>query len=184
MGTCQGWHDGLIQGLQLRVIRIYCGTVQRSSLMRPLDKTHAIILHVPGSADAHHLLVRCWRRIAAGRLYCPSIAADFAEACGQQAGEVLATFQVFLAALGYASRTTLQFGHPGDPGLTDDERRVLALIAVAQSSQPWRLDAHLSALARSDARLTLAIGTAALAEALCAHDLVIEDAGEASTTWH
>jgi hypothetical protein len=40
--------------------------------MRPLDKTHAIILHVPGSADAHHLLVRCWRRIAAGRLYWPA----------------------------------------------------------------------------------------------------------------
>ena len=152
--------------------------------MRPHPKTQPAVFHMPPSGDAHHLLVRCWRRVAAGRGYCPSIAADFAQACGRDAGEVLATFQVFLAALGYASHTTLQFGHPGDPGLTDDERRVLALVAVAQSSQPWRLDAHLGALARSDARLTLAIGTAALAEALCAHDLIVENTVDAAAIWH
>jgi hypothetical protein len=143
--------------------------------MRPHPKSLQILFPPPPADGAHHLLVRCWRRVAAGRGICPSIAADFRQACGRDAGEVLATFQVFLAALGYASHTTLQFGHPGDPGLTDDERRVLALIAVAQSAQPWRLDAHLAALARGEARLTLAIGTAALAEALCAHDLIVGD---------
>ena len=152
--------------------------------MRTHTKTHQLVFLTPPAADAQHLLVRCWRRVAAGRGYCPSIAADFTECCGRGAGEVLATFQVFLAALGYASRMTLQFGHPGDPGLTRDEQQVLALIAVAQGRKPWLLDAHLSAIARSDARLTLAIGTAALAEALCAHDLVIDTFVDAPATRH
>lgn len=150
--------------------------------------THAkiprLVFLKPPAADAHHLLVRCWRRVAAGRGYCPSIAADFTECCGPGAGEVLATFRLFLAALGYASRTTLQFGHPGDPGLTRDEQQVLALIAVAQGGQPWLLDTCLGEIARNDARLTLAIGTAALAEALCAHDLVIDACWDAHAIRH
>jgi hypothetical protein len=52
--------------------------------------------------------------------------------CGEDAGEVLATFYTFLQALAYAGRRRLQVGYPGYAALTLDERQMLVLIAAAQ----------------------------------------------------
>lgn len=94
---------------------------------------------VCGLSYGEHLLVRSWRNIATGRGCCPLIAREFSRLCGEDAGEVLATFYTFLQALAYAGRRRLQIGYPGYAALTRDERQVLGLIAVAQRDDPMRL---------------------------------------------
>ena len=76
-----------------------------------------------------HLLVWTWRRIATGRAGCPLIAAEFTDACGDDAGEVFATFCTFLRALAHSGRGGLRVGPPGCRAITADERRLLTLIA-------------------------------------------------------
>jgi len=124
-----------------------------------------------GFGYAEHLLISAWRRIASGRNTCPLLIREFSEACGEDGLEALATFVTFLNALAYASRRRLSVGLPGGMALTADERQVLTLIAAAQNDRPALFQAHLSWLARGDARPTLAIGARALAAALNAHAL-------------
>jgi len=80
---------------------------------------------VCGLSCGEHLLVWSWRNIAAGRGGCPLIAREFSRVCGEDAGEVLATFYTFLQALAYAGRRRLQVGYPGYAALTLDERQML-----------------------------------------------------------
>jgi hypothetical protein len=82
--------------------------------------------------------------------------------CGKDAAEVLATLCTFLQALAYAGRSRWEVGYPGWTSLTVDERRILNLIAAAQSDDAKRFLKHTSALG---------IAAQALVTALNEHDL-------------
>jgi len=126
---------------------------------------------VCGLSYGEHLLVWSWRNIATGRGGFPSMAREFSRLCGEDAGEVLATFYIFLQALAYAGRRRLQVGYPCYAALTLDERQMLVLIAVAQRDDPTRLDAHLQIIAIAERRPALAIAARALGTALNEHNL-------------
>jgi hypothetical protein len=124
-----------------------------------------------GLSYAEHLLVWSWRKIVMGYGGCPLIGREFSLLCGEDGGEVLATLHTFLQALGYAGRRRLEVGYPGYTSLTVDERKMLVLIAAAQSGDATRLEAHLRILARAALRPALAIAVRALGTALDEHDL-------------
>ncbi len=124
-----------------------------------------------GFGYGEHLLVWSWRRIAAGRAQCPLTAREFADACGEDAGEVFLTFCTFLKALAFASRRQLTIGTPGCMAVTADERQVLTLLAAAQADVPALFEAHLRWLAKSEQRHILKIAAGALATALKVNDL-------------
>ncbi|MEI9985338.1 MAG: hypothetical protein WDN69_20380 [Aliidongia sp.] len=124
-----------------------------------------------GFGYGEHLLVWSWRRIAAGRGGCPLIAREFAEICGEDAAEVVATLDTFLRALAFAGRRAFVFGPPGSLTVTADERQILELIAAAQAGRPALFEAHLQWLARPDRRPVLQITAGALATALKVNDL-------------
>jgi hypothetical protein len=126
-----------------------------------------------GFGSSERLLTWAWRLIAVGRGNCPVLEREFAEACGEDAREVLATFVGFLQALVHAGRRRLVIGAPGGAEKTADERRILALIASAQADEALLFDAHLDWLARADARHILAMGARALATALSVHGLCL-----------
>ncbi|HZC15917.1 MAG TPA: hypothetical protein VE309_04075 [Caulobacteraceae bacterium] len=126
-----------------------------------------------GFGSSERLLTWAWRLIAQGRGDCPVLEREFAEACGEDAREVLATFVGFLQALVHTGRRWLVIGSPGSSERTADERRMLTLIAAAQADEPPLFEAHLDWLARAEARHVLAIGARALATALSVHGLCL-----------
>jgi hypothetical protein len=121
-----------------------------------------------------HLLIWSWRRMAAGRSFCPLMMDDFAAAFGDDGPEVFATFCTFLQALGFASRRPLIIGAPGCPAITADERQALTLLAAAQADAPAMLQAHLRWIALPEKRTLLKIATSALARALAVNDMHLD----------
>ena len=99
------------------------------------------------------------------------ITREFSLLCGEDAGEMLATLYTFLQALTYAGRRRWEVGYPGYTLLTIDERRMLDLIAAAQSSDMSRFETYLHALARPTMGPTVGIAARALGTALNEHDL-------------
>ncbi len=128
-----------------------------------------------GFGYGEHLLVWSWRRIAASPGPCPIVVREFADACGDDAAEVLATLCTFLRALAFAGRRRLLIAFPGCVVMTEDEQRVLALLAAAQNNDAALFEAHLRWLARADVRHILAIGARALAAALTANHLCLAE---------
>jgi hypothetical protein len=126
---------------------------------------------LPASDYAQHLLVWALRRIVVRRAVCPIVAHEFANACGEDAGEVLATLRVFIIAYGSAARRRMNIGHPGGDGLTGDERQLLDLIAAAQDGDQPRFEANLCWIARPERRHCLVIAARALATAFALHGL-------------
>jgi len=118
-----------------------------------------------------HLMVWSLRRLARQGYPCPLVEREFLDACGADGVETLATFRAFLGLLAYGGRRRLCVGHPGCLRLTGDERRLLALLAVAQTEDAAWLDAHLCWLVRVELRPRLAAAARALGAALAAHDL-------------
>lgn len=113
-----------------------------------------------------HLLVWSWRRIVAGKLHCPVMAKEFADACGKDAGRVFLVLCAFLKALAYASRRQLTIRAPDPFCVTSDERQMLTLLAAAQAEDHVLFQAHLDWLARPARRHELRIAAQALATAL------------------
>jgi hypothetical protein len=126
---------------------------------------------VRGFGYGEHLLVWSWRRIVTGRINCPVMAQEFADACGSDAGEVFITLCTFLKALAFASRRQLVIRAPDPFGVTSDERQVLTLLAAAQSEDHSLFQAHLRWLAPPERRHTLQIAAQALAKAFLVNDL-------------
>jgi hypothetical protein len=118
-----------------------------------------------------HLLVWSWRRIVEGRIHCPVMAYEFAEACGDAGSQVFAALCVFLRALAAASRRRLAFCAPNPFDVTADERQTLTLLAAAQAEDHALFQAHLSWLARPQQRHELQAAAYALAAALKANRL-------------
>jgi hypothetical protein len=118
-----------------------------------------------------HLLVWSWRRIVAGRVQCPVMAQEFADACGSDAGEVFLTLCTFLKTLAFASRRQLAFRAPDPFGVTADERQILTLLAAAQSEDHTLFQAHLRWLTPPERRGELQIAAHALATAFKANNL-------------
>jgi hypothetical protein len=141
--------------------------------MVPADRITAHAGMASGLEFGEHLLVWSWRKLVIGGGDCPVLSREFSELCGEDAGEVMATFVTFLRALAYASRRRLQVGHPGSMDITGDERQLLTLVASAQAGQAVLLEAHLRWLARAELRPAVAIATRALATALAAHGLLL-----------
>ncbi|HVJ55532.1 MAG TPA: hypothetical protein VM689_23935 [Aliidongia sp.] len=117
------------------------------------------------------VLVCAWRKIVTAGGECPLVYRDFADFCGEDAGEVLATFGTFLRVLAYASRRKLRVGHPGSTDITGDERQILAMLAAAQAGEADLLAAHLCWLARTELRHALTLAIRALGSALGANGL-------------
>jgi hypothetical protein len=128
-------------------------------------------LGVLGLTYGEHLLVWTLRRLVARRGSCPLIAHEFTEVFGEDGEETLSILRIFLGLLGTAARRRLSFGHPGWPGVTSDEQRLLSLISAAQVENAALLEAHLAWLARIEARRPLALATRGLAAAFAEHDL-------------
>jgi hypothetical protein len=97
-----------------------------------------------GLTYAEHLIVWSLRRLALGRLHCPLVAREFAEACGAESGEALAAFRVLLWTLGGSGRRRLTVGPPGLLVLSRDEELLLAVFGAAQAGAEDRLRAHLA----------------------------------------
>jgi len=127
-----------------------------------------------GFGFGEHLLLWSWRRMAAGRSFCPLLMDDFAAAFGDDGPEVFATFCTFLQALAVASRKPLTIGAPGCSEITADERQALTLIAAAQAEAPVMLEAHLRWIAFPEKRLLLRIAVNALARALAVNEMVLD----------
>jgi hypothetical protein len=104
---------------------------------------------------------------------------------GEDGEETLSLLRIFLGLLGTGVRRRLSFGHPGWPGVTSDEQRLLCLIAAAQAENGALFEAHLAWLARIEARRPLALATRGLAAAFAEHDLgfspVVAGRSDAST---
>jgi len=128
----------------------------------------------PGFGFGQHLLIWSWRRMAAGRTFCPLMMDDFAAAFGEDGPDVFATFCTFLQALALASRRPLTIGAPGCPEITADERQALTLLAAAQSDASAMLEAHLRWIALPEKRTVLEIATHALARALLVNDMHLD----------
>src|SRR5260221_3309776 len=127
-----------------------------------------------------HLLVWTIRSVVVRREMCAAIVREFEEACGEDAGEVLATFRVFLNTLGQAARRSISVGHPEWFGLTGDERQILSMIRAAQHDDPTRLDALICWFARAEFQPDLAIAAQALATAFAIHGLEMSAARRAA----
>jgi hypothetical protein len=141
--------------------------------MMPTGRTVRTTSDTCGSGYGEHLLVWSWRRIVTGRLRCPVMAQEFADACGSDAGEVFLTLCCFLKALAFASRRQLVIRAPDPFGITADERQVLTLLAAAQSEDHALFDAHLRWLAPRERRHELQIAAHALARAFRANNLLL-----------
>jgi hypothetical protein len=126
---------------------------------------------VLGLNYGEHLLIWAMRRLVVRPEVCRVVEREFADACRDDAAEVLGTFRVFLGTLSYTARRRICIGHPGSFGLTADERGLVGLIAAAQNDDQSRLDAVACWFARSDAQPHLAIAARALASAFAAHQL-------------
>lgn len=126
---------------------------------------------VRGFGYGEHLLVWSWRRIVTGRIHCPVMAQEFADACGSDAGEVFLTLCTFLKALAFASRRQLVIRAPDPFGVTSDERQVLTLLAAAQAEDNPLFQAHLRWLAPPERRRELQISAHALANAFKVNNL-------------
>jgi len=124
-----------------------------------------------GCGYSEHLLVWSWRRIVTGRIHCPVMAQEFAEACGNAGSKVFAALCTFLRALAAASRRHLAFSAPNPFDVTADERQVLTLLAAAQAEDHALVQAHLRWLARPEQRHELQIAAYTLATTLRANNL-------------
>lgn len=129
--------------------------------------------HTPEFGPGEHLLVWALRRMVKGKDYGPLVGREFADTCGEDGREVLATLHTFLLALIHTCRRELSIGHPGCPSLTADERQVLMLVAAAQNGREAQFDAQLRWLAADDDRPTLAMTARALATALVYNRLTL-----------
>jgi len=138
-------------------------------------------LGVLGLTYGEHLLLWTLRRLVARRGSCPLIAHEFTEVFGEDGEETLSILRIFLSLLGTAARRRLSFGHPGWPGVTSDEQRLLSLISAAQVDNAALLEAHLAWLARIEARRPLALATRGLAAAFAEHDLGFSPVAAASS---
>lgn len=123
-----------------------------------------------GLAEAEQLLVRSWRRIATGRLWCPQTLRDFGDAFGGDAGPALSALWSFMKALDGGTRRVLAIGAPGSPKITADERQMLTVIAAAQADESGLVEANLCWLSRPGPRDALRRAVATLAVVLARHD--------------
>jgi hypothetical protein len=120
--------------------------------------------------EGGRLLIEAVRRAGVGREACRLTLQEFAATFPGDGLEVLATFRVFLQAVGYASRRKMRVGTPGTAFLLPDEKLLLALIAAAQGGDNLLLDAYVCWLTRADRRMAVVtIAARALATALGAH---------------
>ncbi|MDE1149759.1 MAG: hypothetical protein PW843_24680 [Azospirillaceae bacterium] len=138
-----------------------------------MDAVTAKSDHVPEFGPGEHLLVWALRRMVQGKDYGPLVGREFADTCGEDGREVLATLHTFLLALIHTCRRELAIGHPGCPSLTADERQVLMLVAAAQNGKEAQFDAQLRWLALENDRPTLAMTARALAGALRVNSLTL-----------
>jgi hypothetical protein len=138
--------------------------------------------NVLGLTYAEHLIVWSLRRLAVGRLHCPLVAREFAEACGAEAGQALAAFRVLLWTLGGSGRRRLTVGPPGLLDLSRDEELLLAVFAAAQMGEEDRLRAHLAWLYGSGdtARLEAAVRVVACTLAEKGHRLRLPEPAQAA----
>jgi hypothetical protein len=112
-----------------------------------------------------------WKSASKAGVPLSSIAHEFTEIFGEDGEETLSILRIFLGLLGTAARRRLSFGHPGWPGVTSDEQRLLSLISAAQLENAALIEAHLVWLARIEARRPLALATRGLAAAFAEHGL-------------
>jgi hypothetical protein len=85
--------------------------------------------------------------------------------------EVVATLYTFPQTLAYAGPRCWEIGYPGYTSLTIYERRMLNLIAAAQSDDAKGFETCLHVLAHPTLRHALGIAARALGAALDEHDL-------------
>jgi hypothetical protein len=172
--TTSPWWNSLDKEL-LRMQFIFNMTI--SSNIRGIDMATRITFDQTNDMDrlsyGELLLVWSWQKIVRGDGGCPLITREFSRLCGDDAGEVLATFYAFLRALSYAGRRHQQVGHPGCAVLTHDEQQMLFLIAVAQRSDAIGLEFHLKVIATAGRRPVLDIAVRALGAALNQHNLLL-----------
>ena len=124
-----------------------------------------------GSGYGEHLLVWSWRRIVTGKIHCPVMEKEFADACGEDAGAVFLLLCSFLKALAAASRRPLTIRAPDPFSVTSDERQILTLLAAAQAADDALLQAHLRWLAHPARRHELERTARALADAFATNNL-------------
>ncbi|MBS0220773.1 MAG: hypothetical protein JSR91_08525 [Proteobacteria bacterium] len=123
------------------------------------------------SGYSEHLLVWSWRRIVEGRIRCPVMAHEFADACGQDGPRAFLALCTFLRALGAASRRQLTLCASNPFDITADERQILTLLAAAQADDHVLFQAHLRWLARPQQRQELQVTAQALAALFKANNL-------------
>ena len=103
-----------------------------------------------GFGYGEHLLVWSWRWIAAGLGDCPLIAREFADICGEDVAEVVATLDTFLRALTFAGRRAVVFGPPGSLAVTADERQILWEVGINQDVSFRSVDEIYREVSRAD----------------------------------
>jgi hypothetical protein len=123
--------------LRVRMIIIIVVPHPAETTMTSGDGARPAAANLAALSLGERLLVWTWRKIVTG---CPLIAREFCLLCGDDAAEVLATLYTFLQALAYAGRSSWEVGYPGYASLTVDERRMLNLIAAAQSDDTKRVE--------------------------------------------
>lgn len=121
----------------------------------------------------NHLLLWAWRRVAFGQGECPLLAREFVDACGEDGIDVLAMLQVFLHAIGIASRRRLALGMPGGFTLTRDEERVLRLLACARAGDRCHFESDLDLLVDENLREAVSIAAYGLAKAFAVNGLML-----------
>ena len=119
------------------------------------------------------LLTSVWRKIVVGETDCPVTRRELFATCGGDAAAMHAAIVTFVSALAYAGRRRIKVGYPGCPGLSGDERQLLALLAAAQVNDRLGMEAHLRWLTRYDLRYAVVLAAEALAETLLGNGLVL-----------
>ncbi len=129
----------------------------------------------PNDTAAHnpcaYLLTWSWRLVVTGRSHCPLLRTLLGDACGNDAGKVFRALCSFLCTLAQARRRRLEINPPGCRDLTCDEKRLLAMIAAAQSDWSTLLNTHLCWIAHGEKQKELARSVHTLAAALDANGL-------------
>jgi hypothetical protein len=83
-------------------------------------------------ARAEQLTLWSLRAIALGHAECPALRRALHVALGSSAEEAFTSLFVAVRTLGWCARRRLRLHVPGCDGVSDDERRLLALFAAAQ----------------------------------------------------
>jgi hypothetical protein len=116
-----------------------------------------------------HLLVWALRAIVLGHGDCPMLKRTFDRVCGPMSGDALITYTAIVKIIAMTGRRRLLVHVPGCAAVSPDEKAIVGVVAIAQSSfrgDETALRAHIAVLLGNEAPQTLIMAAQAVGRIL------------------